>query len=93
VSVEIYERLTAPRVKLLGLLAANRSITEVAVILGCSYAGARSKVRDLKQVSGLDDARKIGRWWQGEREPWLAYMGNLAHGRLVNVHDFDTPRT
>ena len=87
---ETYERLTPPRVRVLALLARNHSLPEVAEAAGYSYAGIRSCVDDLKQLTGCETAREIGRWWQQHAALWHHWCGQQA-GLLPN--DADTVRT
>ena len=74
----IFERLTVTRIRVLALLAANRTIPEIASSVHCSYHGARSLVRDLKVLTGSESARDVGRWWQGNREAYLAFVRAAA---------------
>ncbi len=43
-----------------------------------TYAGARSLVEDLKNITGYRDVREIGRWWRDNREAWLAWCACQA---------------
>jgi hypothetical protein len=70
-----YEWITWSRARVLRELAHFRTEREIAEILGMTYEGVRSIVRDLKHHTGLDSVRDIGRWWIDEASAWLKWAG------------------
>ena len=49
---QAFERLTISRVRVLALLAARYHISAIAQELGYSYHGTRSRIEELKDVTG-----------------------------------------
>lgn len=84
-----FERLSLARVRVMALLAANYTTSEIAAELGCSYHGARSKVRDVESLIGLPDSRAVGRWWQEHGIAWLRHAATAAgaHFGHPTCHD------
>jgi DNA-binding CsgD family transcriptional regulator len=82
---QIYERLTLPRVRVLALLAEGRSIRQLACDLGYTYEGARSHIRDLRDITGCGSCEEMAGGRQ--REPWLAYVGRCATCASYRDHD------
>lgn len=76
-----YEWITWSRARVLRELADRQTECQAAKHLGMTYNGVRSVVEDIKQYTGLDDVRDIGRWWAKEWPNWLkwaAQQGGLG---------------
>lgn len=85
---DVFERMTPARVRVAAGLAALLSEPEIAEELGITYAGVRSIVRQLKEVTGERDVRGIGRFWQLHSEDWLTWCA--AQGR-VRIREREVP--
>ncbi len=70
---ELWGHITFSRARILGRLADGRTISEIADDLSLSYAGARSGIREIKRICGLDSTRELGRWWRVNREAWVSW--------------------
>ena len=46
--------------------------------LGISLTGLRSHLEELRNLTGLDSGRELGRWWRQERTVWLHVMSLQA---------------
>lgn len=75
---DVFERLTAPRMRVLALLAEGKTIRQVADGLGCTYNGARSQVRDLEQILDCSSVEEVREWWATHSDAWLGHLARTA---------------
>jgi hypothetical protein len=80
-----YEELTFARVRVLRALAQTRTIREAARLIGLSYNGMRSHVRDLERILDCADLEALRTWWADHEDDWLAYCRACASGRIVII--------
>jgi hypothetical protein len=74
-----YERLTPTRARILGMLAERRTIHEVAASMDYSYNGARSRIAELKEITGASSLHELGEWWERNRDGWAEWIADAAH--------------
>ncbi len=73
-----YDKLTVPRLRVLALLSDGKTIRQVTDVLGCTYNGARSQVRDLEHILGCSSIDAVREWWVQHAESWLGYVARAA---------------
>ncbi len=73
-----WDSITCARARLLRELANGRTEREIGERLLMTYAGVRSQVEDLKNITGHRDVREIARWWRDNRADWMAWCGQQA---------------
>lgn len=78
VQTETLLRITARRAAVLREMADGYTEREAARRLGISLTGLRSHLEELRNLTGLDSGRELGRWWRQERTVWLHVMSLQA---------------
>lgn len=73
-----YGWVTVARLRVLGELADNRTEAEIAARLGMKYNTVRGIVAEIKNHTGLNDVREIGRWWRSERPKYVLWVAKQA---------------
>lgn len=77
-----WDRITFARARLLRELADGRTEREAAEALQMSYAGVRSCVEVLKEITGCRDVREMGRWWRANRALWRRWCDAASTTRI-----------
>lgn len=80
--VDAFERITYRRAQVLGALADSLTEKEAAAALGVGESGIRSHVEALKEITGEDSVRGLGRWWRTHRQAWVEMMAQAAGVRI-----------
>jgi DNA-binding NarL/FixJ family response regulator len=76
--VSVFLSLGYRRVQLLRCLADGLTEREAAERLGVKLTSVRSQVEDIKDVTGCESVRELGRWWRSSRSDWLAFCERLG---------------
>jgi DNA-binding CsgD family transcriptional regulator len=75
----VFERITLRRAEVLRELADGRTDKEIAAKLGISVNGVRSHVEDLREITGMNHSRDIGRWWRdGAAASWANFLARKS---------------
>ncbi|MBE7519709.1 MAG: hypothetical protein HS107_10755 [Thermoflexaceae bacterium] len=72
------DRTTFARARVLREIEARRTVRQAAESLQMSYHGARSQIDALKGITGCQDLREMGRWWETNAPLWLAWCAEQA---------------
>lgn len=70
--------ITPRRLRVLAMLADDRTEQEIADELGLAYTTVRSHVEDLKRFTGQGSVKGIRRYWREEGPRHVTYVARLA---------------
>jgi DNA-binding CsgD family transcriptional regulator len=70
--------VTPQRLRVLALLADERTEQEIADELGVAYSTVRSHVEELKRHTGQGSVKEIRRYWRKAGPRYVVYVARLA---------------
>lgn len=70
--------VTPQRLRVLALLADERTEQQIADELGVAYTTVRSHVEELKRHTGHGSVREIRKYWKEAGPRYVAYVARLA---------------
>ena len=71
-----WESITYLRARVLSDLEDRQTAHKIAERLGVQYTTVRGYVEKLKNLTGCNDVRDLGRWWQQNRGSWLRWVAS-----------------